>query len=1019
MLLGREAELAELRAALASAREGQGRLLVLSGEAGIGKTRVCDEASNLARAAGFRVVWGRAAEGGGAPPYWPWTQILRTLVDQNAVEISPRNRAHLVEILPELAEATAHGVFDLYEALISTLRKSAQATPLLLLLDDLHAADEATLVALQMVARRLREVAIVLIATHREAEARLEPAVDRLLQKIAREGSRWPLRRLDENEVKTLLGEGNAERAREVFQSSEGNPLFVHEIRRLLPAKRVPDGIRAAVADHVQLLSNSARDLLSLAALLGRDFSTEMLAQVSGASTESQAASLDEAIAAGVITLHDRGASFTHVLLAEALASALSPPARLRAHAAIADLLEKSDPRTHAAAIAHHRLAIGRTAASDAIGAVKRAAEQATARFASAQAAELYARALELVDGIPDSARQRAELLLLRGEAMLESVDAHAGRESCKQAAQLARDLGDPELEARAALAYCSQFTFGYVDPEMEPMLETALAHLSPQPSALRARLLARLAAAMERSPSLARLVEAAREALDYSEHHDDPRLRLFVLDCLRRSRYRYLVSVSREQRHALSVEIRGLAIRLDDKRALQRILGNDLRDSVERGDLAGIVAAQQALATYLANVSDPRTRMLSLRLQANIEELQGRFAEGDACREEAMAVMRGIDDRMIGAMAPVQLWKRSFARGVPATTAPEFVPLGNEWNLAMAGDLEPAKKALCLPIESHFGPPDLVAAMLAELCELTEDREMAPVIARALEPFDDGRIVVFGPTLQLGPVAYYMAALERLMGERRRALLHLEGAVSLCEGLRAEPLLARVLLLQGKILLDEDPARGTQVLARALTIADRLDLPRVRSQAKALLGDRPPVPSPSTTPLLQLERDGEYWTLSLAQARTRLKDSKGLAYLEELVRAPHQEVHVAQLVAAGDAAELGDAGAILDSKARQAYEMRLEDLEEELREAESYGDAARAAKAQGEIDALADQLARAVGLGGRDRRAAALTERSRINVQRRLRDVIKRANEGDVRIGEHLRISIRTGTYCSYAPPS
>jgi hypothetical protein len=168
----------------------------------------------------------------------------------------------------------------------------------------------------------------------------------------------------------------------------------------------------------------------------------------------------------------------------------------------------------------------------------------------------------------------------------------------------------------------------------------------------------------------------------------------------------------------------------------------------------------------------------------------------------------------------------------------------------------------------------------------------------------------------------------------------------------------------------------------------------------------------------LTVTRDGELWTLRLGDLTTRLRDSKGLAYLDELVRAPHRELHVAQLVAGGGTAELGDAGPVLDPQARRQYETRLEDLEEELREAESFGDRARAARAEAEIEALADELARAVGLGGRDRRAAALTERARVNVQRRLRDVLKRAADAEPRIGEHLRLSVKTGTYCSYSPP-
>jgi hypothetical protein len=179
-----------------------------------------------------------------------------------------------------------------------------------------------------------------------------------------------------------------------------------------------------------------------------------------------------------------------------------------------------------------------------------------------------------------------------------------------------------------------------------------------------------------------------------------------------------------------------------------------------------------------------------------------------------------------------------------------------------------------------------------------------------------------------------------------------------------------------------------------------------------------PSVPAPAGGTRLTLTRDGETWRIALGGDEVRLKDSKGLGYLEALVRSPHREIHVTDLVHAGaELVEQADGGPVIDAEAKRQYERRLRDLEEDLREAEEFGDRARASRAEAEIDALTEELARAYGLGGRERRLGSLTERARINVQRRLKDVIGRIAKSSPELGRHLDDSVQTGTFCAYAP--
>jgi hypothetical protein len=165
----------------------------------------------------------------------------------------------------------------------------------------------------------------------------------------------------------------------------------------------------------------------------------------------------------------------------------------------------------------------------------------------------------------------------------------------------------------------------------------------------------------------------------------------------------------------------------------------------------------------------------------------------------------------------------------------------------------------------------------------------------------------------------------------------------------------------------------------------------------------------------IALAQEGALWRITTGTASFHLPDGKGLRYFDHLVRNAGAEVHVSQLVGVEETA--GDAGPILDAKAKQAYRRWLEDLGCDLEEARRSGDATRAAFAQREIDAIAAQLAMAVGLGGRDRKAASRVERDRINVQRRLRDAVERLREQDAPLARWVEASLKTGTYCSFTP--
>jgi pimeloyl-ACP methyl ester carboxylesterase len=170
--------------------------------------------------------------------------------------------------------------------------------------------------------------------------------------------------------------------------------------------------------------------------------------------------------------------------------------------------------------------------------------------------------------------------------------------------------------------------------------------------------------------------------------------------------------------------------------------------------------------------------------------------------------------------------------------------------------------------------------------------------------------------------------------------------------------------------------------------------------------------------------REGEYWTLGFAGRVCRVRDAKGLHHLAYLLRQPGVPVPATELVAALDAPgagvpPLGDAGPALDAHAKAAYRARLEALGEELVEAERFNDSGRASAAREEIEAVTQQLASAVGLGGRDRPTGVAGERARLTVTKRIKDALDRIRRAHPPLGEHLAASVCTGLVCSYEPPS
>ena len=394
VFVGRHREMDDLKAALEDALSGRGRLVVLAGELGIGKTRTAQELGVLAAQRGAQVLWGHCYEDEGAPPYWPWVQAIRSYIrerDPNELRSEMGAGAeHIAEIVSDVRDmlpglATPPQVepeqarFRLFDAITTFLKNAAQGKPLMLVLDDLQWADRSSLLILEFLAREIGASRLLLVGTFRDVDlppehplAQSLDALDqeRLLQRVILGGhSRSDVARFIEVTAGVTPPEEFVEA---VHTQTEGNPLFITEVVRLLMQDgeltadsgatwtvRIPEGVREVIGRRLNRLSQETNEILTIASVSGREFEPSLIAPlVENTSEDRLREVLQEAMAALVIEELPRGRyQFSHALFRETLVEEMSLTRKARIHATIGETLEElygDDAEPHAAELAHH-----------------------------------------------------------------------------------------------------------------------------------------------------------------------------------------------------------------------------------------------------------------------------------------------------------------------------------------------------------------------------------------------------------------------------------------------------------------------------------------------------------------------------------------------------------------------------------------------------------------------------------------------------------------------------------------
>jgi DNA-binding CsgD family transcriptional regulator len=919
--VGREVELAALTADL-DAAAGRGGVVLVGGEAGIGKTRLAEELAVQATARGALVLWGRCWEGEGAPAFWPWVQVVRAYVqaaDPTALgQDMGAGAADIAQVVPAIRERLPGlpvpppvepeaARFRLFDSLAGFLRAAAGRRPLLLVLDDLHWADAPSLALLRFLSREPEGAGPLVVGIYRHTEVNPGQPLLATLADLTRgqHHRRLLLGGLGQREVASFVAlvagvDPAPEVAVAVHQQTDGNPFFVTEIVRLLASQgrlgatdvsgpllvSLPEGVKAVVAERLGGLSDRCRQVLEVAAVLGRDFQLAVLQPAGGLEADRVLELLEEAEAARVVAEVPGGLGrwrFAHALVREVLYESLPAARRIRLHGRVGEALEAlyvADPQPHLAELAHHFVAAapsGEEMVDRAVRVATAAGRRALELLAWEEAAGLFERALaalELAEQ-PDP-QQRCQLLLAVGEARMAAGDVAAARAAYQQAGELAKRIGAAELLARAGLGLGVEFTRGIVDPAevglleeapssgvVDPaevgLLEEALAALGGADSRLRARVLARLARALLSTPQAERRLQLSQEAVALARRLGDPATLAAVLyDC-------HLAIWGADQgemageRLAMATEVVGLAEGIGDWAMALRGRGLRRTDLLEVGDLAGFdadLAAAERTAERLRQLHHHWQLPLAYATRAM---LGGRFAEAEALAAQGLAIGRRAGDKGVGIRYATCLVTLRWLEGRFGETVELFQRLSARfpallvYRAGLAGALiEAGHTDEAQAVVERLAVRDLAAlprdpawswtlAALAFPCLHLGDRTRAAMARQLLEPYADRNIVLIG-TQCLGPAAYYLGLLDLTLDRPEEALGRFTEAAALAAKIEARPMIAMSREGQARALvaLDRpgDRPQAQTLLGEAAATAKELGIHGLADRANALLGE-------------------------------------------------------------------------------------------------------------------------------------------------------------------------------------
>ncbi len=665
-VFGRETAMAELRSAAAEALTGRPGMVVVAGEAGIGKSWLVETFAAELAERGWRPLWGRCHDTSGAPALWPWLQVFEEL--EATVALPPVLR----DLLDGQGEAASTSMtardarFRQHEAVRRYLLDAAGSAPVLVVLEDLQWADAASAQLLADVFSVARSGRLLLLATTRAPE--LQQQVMHRLDRAG--GRRVALSGLGPQHLADLAAiEGHVLAGDLLHARTGGNPYLARETLRLVgqvgaerALTQVPDGVGELVRQRYAILGPEAQTMLQAAAVLGRDIDLDLLREVSGQAEEEVWDGVDAAVLTGVLVQGRAGTfEFTHDLLREVIYADLAPLRRSRLHARVVQVLE-SRALPDVSRLAEHAYAAGSLARGQATRWSVAAAEQAHSRLAHEDAARWWGRAVESHAAQPDAdPGEGLNLLMSQLGSQLDSGDATGARRTRNRAilaADLVDDLqaGDRALLALDAPALWLLRQFDEVEIGVVHRLENSLARLPRSDSPARCRVLAALAVELYEAEVDPRCDQYSGQALAMARRLNDPALVAVALNA------RYVAN----NRDAHPDDMPVLASELVRLGADQgwpsvALLGEQMSSiwCLDRADLTAADAHATAAARLIRRLDLQLPRMQALSYTITRLQLAGRFTDSSTAIDQFAEL--GLNwwafDGLLAAMRLTQLF--------------------------------------------------------------------------------------------------------------------------------------------------------------------------------------------------------------------------------------------------------------------------------------------------------------------------------------------------------------------------
>jgi tetratricopeptide (TPR) repeat protein len=768
--------------------------------------------------------------------------------------------------------------FRLFDATADFLRNASQRQPIVLFLDDLHAADAPSLLLLQFLARELGSTRILLIGAYRDVEPLPTQPLTRMLAEVAREPvtRRLALGGLTEPEVAeyvelTASDIASPELVAALHEETEGNPLFVGETVRLLSVEGVrpgwtdgsgvaiPQSVREVIGRRLAHLSDECNRVLMLASVLGREFALAALARLAGVSEDELLETLDEAMASRVVSDVPGGRGrlrFAHVLMRDTLYEGLTTARRVRLHRQTIEALEAvygAESGPHLAELAHHSIAGSQF--DKALVYAQRAGDRALALLAYEESARLYETALEALDlaGLADEGT-RCHLLLALGEAETRAGNTPAAQSAFLAAGEIARRLGMPRELAATAAGYGGRFMWGRAggDARLVPLLEEGLAAVGDEDIELRARLLARLAGALRDEHSRDRRDRLSREAVEIARRTGNALALAYALDgraaaviapdtvaeCLAMGNELLEICERSGDRELISNAL--------DHRRTARVIAGDVREAEDELAEDSRIADELRQPAQLWHVSAARV-MFAL--------LAGRLTEAEELVDEAFAFgERALPDTAIPVHRLQRYTLRDFRGGLEEVEPAmqdlvEEYPRRPAFRCALAhlqlrlGRRPEAKRTLndlaidnfsALPFDQEwlYG-----MSLLAETAALLGERDSAEVLYGLLVPWETLNAADHPEGIR-GSVACYLGLLATTTKRWDDAERHFEEAIAMNERMGALPWLAQTREHYARMLVERgrpaDLERGEKLLEAAFAAYRELGMHSYAAKASA-----------------------------------------------------------------------------------------------------------------------------------------------------------------------------------------